>query len=101
MTARNWTTAATSRGPRRVRLDDGILVLPPVTLSDLPPDGVIGTFRGIAALRFTTPAGAVFVFLHDLPGDDVTLILDVQRQQAELQLGQGYARRPFWWEATL
>jgi len=79
------------QSPRRVTVDEGILVLPPASLRDLPPDGVIGSFMGIAALRFTTPAGLVAMFLHDPPA---------QRRQAELQLGADYARRPFWWEAT-
>jgi hypothetical protein len=91
-------TAAQS--PRRVRLDDGTLVLPPVTLRDLPSDGVIGSFMGIAALRFATPAGAIAVFLHDLTDDDIADILAAQRRQAEAQLGAGYGRRALWWERS-
>ena len=75
-------------------------VLPPASLCDLPPDGVIGSFMGVAALRFTTPAGPVAMFLHDLPDADIEAILEAQRRQAELQLGADYARRVFWWEAT-
>lgn len=88
------------RGPRRVKLHDGVLVLPPVALEDLPPDGVLGTFLGVAALRFVTPSGTIAVFLHDLTNEDVAAILEAQRRQAELQLGEGYARRAFWWEAA-
>lgn len=89
---------STVQPPRRVRLDEGVLVLPPVCLGDLPPDGVIGSFMGIVALRFSTPVGAVAVFLHDLAEADVALILKSQRREAEAQLGEGYARRAFWWE---
>jgi hypothetical protein len=89
-------TAAQS--PRRVRLDDGVLVLPPVSMGDLPPDGVIGSFRGVAALRFVTAAGPIAVFLHDLNPDDLGMILETQRREAEAQLGNGYARRALWWE---
>ena len=89
---------APPQSPRRVRLDDGTLVLPPCTLPDLSPDGVIGSFMGIGALRFATPVGAVAVFLHDLREDDIALILKAQRREAEAQLGESYARRAFWWE---
>ena len=89
-----------AQSPRRVSLAEGILVLPPASLRELPPDGVIGSFMGIAALRFTTPAGLVAMFLHDLPDADIEAILEAQRRQAELQLGVDYARRAFWWEAT-
>lgn len=88
------------QSPRRVRLDEGTLVLPPVSLRDLPPDGVIGSFMGIAALRFVTPAGPIAVFIHDLQDEDVAEILGSQRRQAEAQLGAGYGRRAFWWETT-
>lgn len=91
---------APAQSPRRVRLDEGILVLPPVILRDLPPDGVIGSFMGIAALRFTTPAGSIAVFLHDLRDDDIAEILASQRRQAEAQLGAGYGRRALWWERS-
>ena len=53
---------------------------------------------GIAALRFSTPAGTVAVFLHDLGSADIAVILEAQRNEAEAQLGEGYARRPLWWE---
>ena len=86
------------QSPRRVRVAEGTLVLPPVALLDLPSGGVIGNFMGVAALRFPTPAGSVAVFLHDLNGSDVARILQPQRRQAEAQLGEDYARRAFWWE---
>lgn len=90
--------SAVPQSPRRVRLDAGTLVLPPVSLRDLPPDGVLGSFMGIAALRFTTAAGEIAVFLHDLAKADVSQILEWQRRQAEAQLGAGYGRRALWWE---
>lgn len=89
---------AVRQSPRRVRLDDGVLVLPPVGLRDLPPNGVIGLFMGIAALRFSTPVGTVAVFLHDLGSADIAVIFEAQRNEAEAQLGDGYARPPLWWE---
>ena len=89
---------AARQSPRRVRLDEGVLVLPPIGLRDLPPDGVIGSFMGIAALRFSTPAGPVAVFLHDLGSADIAMIFEAQRNEAEAQLGNDYARRPLWWE---
>ena len=89
---------AAAQSPRGVRLEEGTLVLPPVTLQDLPPGGVISRFMGIAALRFTTPVGPVAVFLHDLNNDDVAMIFSAQRREAEAQLGAGYARRALWWE---
>ena len=92
--------AACAQSPRRVRLDEGTLVLPPVTLRELPPDGTVGTFMGLAALRFTTPAGLIAVFLHDLREDDMSQILAAQRREAEAQLGTGYSRRAFWWETS-
>ena len=101
MTARRFAGRLPDRehGPRRVRLDEGTLVLPPVGLADLPPDGVVGGFMGIAALRFATKAGVVAIFLHDLDQATLDAVLDAQRRQAELQLGEGYARRALWWEA--
>ena len=92
------TPPAVPQSPRRVRLEDGVLVLPPVSLQELPPGGSVGTFMGVAAMRFSTPVGTVAVFLHDLATDDVAAILAAQRRQAEAQLGAGYARRAFWWE---
>ena len=89
---------AAPQSPRRVRVDDGVLVLPPVAINNLPPGGSIGTFMGIAALRFATPSGVVAVFLHDLGKDDIATILAAQRREAEAQLAAGYARRPLWWE---
>jgi hypothetical protein len=89
---------AAPQSPRRVRVQDGVLVLPPVAIRDLPPSGSIGTFMGIAALRFETPVGSAAVFLHDLGAEDVLAILESQRREAEAQLGQGYARRALWWE---
>ena len=86
------------KSPRRVRVGDGTLVLPPVTLQDLPPGGVIGRFMGIASLLFTTAAGTIAVFLHDLGDDDRERIFAGQRRQAEAQLGEHYARRALWWE---
>lgn len=97
MKPRTWPPAA-PRSPRRVRLDEGILALPPVGLRDLPPDGVIGSFMGVAALRFATPVGLIAVFLHDLDAGDISSIFAAQRREAEAQLGDGYARRAFWWE---
>lgn len=90
MTSRPRIPAAT-QCPRRVRLPEGTLVLPPVTLQDLPPGGV-------AALRFSAAVGTVAVFLHDLDGDDIALILRAQRREAEAQLGENYGRRALWWE---
>ena len=58
-----------------------------------------GLFKGVAALKFTTPVGLVAVFLHDLGCNDLTLVLEAQRRQAEAQLGSGYARRALWWES--
>ena len=98
MTRRPFTSKRAEHGPRRVRLNGGTLILPPVQLSDLPPDGVVGQFMGVAALRFSTQAGLVAVFLHDLGEDALGAILEAQRHQAEAQLGTGYARRAFWWE---
>lgn len=89
---------AAAQAPRRVRLGEGTLVLPPVTLQDLPPGGMVGSFMGIAALRFTAAAGTIAVFLHDLGADDIARILDAQRREAEAQLGQHYGRRALWWE---
>jgi len=86
-------------GPRRARVAEGVLVLPPVGLADLPPDGVIGSFMGIAALRYKAKAGVIAVFLHDLDDASLRAILEAQRRQAELQLGEDYARRALWWEA--
>jgi hypothetical protein len=96
MKARNRLVV--SRSPRRIRVAGGMLVLPPVGLLDLPPDGAVGNFMGIAALRFDTPVGLVAVFLHDLGDGDVDRILDAQRSEAEAQLGVNYARRALWWE---
>ena len=73
-------------------------MLPPVALRDLPPDAVIGSFMGVAALRFATPVGLVAVFLHDLGAGDIASIFAAQRREAEAQLGEGYARCAFWWE---
>lgn len=89
---------AAPQSPRRLRLDNEILVLPPVTLRDLPPDGVLGFFMGVLSLRFQTPAGSMAIFVHDLTDSDRTLIFEGQRRQAEVQLGAGYARRALWWE---
>ncbi len=86
-----------AKSPARVPLPEGTLVLPPVALADLPPGGVIGSFLGIAALRFSTPVGTVAVFLHDLTDNDIARVLDAQRREAEAQLGAGYARGAFWW----
>lgn len=97
MTSRPRIPAAT-QSPRRVRLPEGTLVLPPVTLQDLPPGGVVGAFMGVAALRFSAAVGTVAVFLHDLGGDDIALILRAQRREAEAQLGENYGRRALWWE---
>lgn len=86
--------------PRRIRVAEGTLVLPPATLRDLPPDGTVGTFMGVLALRHATPIGTVAMFLHDLPSDALGAILRAQRRQAEAQLGEGYSRRALWWEAA-
>ena len=86
------------QSPRRVNLDEGVLVLPPVSLREMPPGGSVGSFMGVAAMKFSTPMGTVAVFLHDLGADDVAAILTAQRRQAEAQLGAGYGRRAFWWE---
>lgn len=81
-------------------MDDGtVLILPPARLSDLPPSGRVSLYRGLPALRYDTTLGGVVVFLHDLHPDDVAEVLDAQRHQAEVQLGKGYDRRAFWWEA--
>lgn len=85
------------RVPRRVRLAEGTLVLPPVRLVDLPPNGVIGSFMGVAALRFATPSGLVAVFQHDLHEEDLAAMLAVQRRQAQAQLGLDYAVSRRWW----
>ena len=82
---------ALSKGPSCLRLDAGLLVLPPITLRDLPNNGVIGHFMCVAALRFATPGGTVAVFLHDLADADLALILDAQRYEAKAQLGSNYA----------
>ena len=74
-------------------------MLPPVTLRDLPPDGQIGKFMSTVALRFTTPAGLIAVFLHDLSNDDLAEVMASQRRQAEAQLGAGYGHRVLWWGA--
>lgn len=87
-----------ARAPRRVPLAEGTLVLPPVSLADLPPDGTPGLFLGVLALRYATKIGSVAIFLHDLDPGDVAQILEQQRAEAEAQLGVGYARRAFWWE---
>ena len=73
-------------------------MLPPVSLHDLPPGGVIGRFMGISSLLFTTASGTIAVFLHDLGDDDLARIFADQRRQAEAQLGEHYARRALWWE---
>ncbi len=86
--------------PRRVRLDEGTLVLPPISLRDLPPDCTLGTFMGVLALRYVARGGLIAAFVHDLGEDDVRSILDHQRAEAEAQLGAGYARRAMWWERT-
>lgn len=86
------------RGPRRIRLDEGVLVLPPVSLRDLPPGGTVGLFKEVAALRFSTPAGVIAVFLHDLDNPDMAQILEAQRREAEAQLGERYAHTALWWE---
>ena len=91
--------ATSAQVPRRVLLEEGLLVLPPIALRDLPPDGVIGSFMGLPALRFTTARGRAAVFLHDLCSNDLSHIMDAQRHQAEAQLGADYARRVQWWEA--
>lgn len=88
------------QGPRRVRRDEGTLVLPPFRLTDLPPGGYVGAFMGIAALRMSTPTGVVAAFLHDLNPEDLQTLLQAQRIQAAAQLGDGYAKRPFWWEGA-
>ena len=84
--------------PRRVQLDEGILVLPPFGLRDLPAGGVISLFLGIIPLRFETPEGLMAAFLHDHGDDDRAQIFAGQRRQAEAQLGEHYARRAIWWE---
>lgn len=88
-----------TQSPRRVRLPEGTLVLPPVTLHDLPPGGIVSHFMGVAALLFAVPAGTIAVFLHDLGSDDIDAILRAQRREAEAQLGANYGRRALWWEA--
>lgn len=87
-----------AKRPRLLPLDEGTLVLPPVTLLELPPEAVIGFFLGVVALRFTAPAGTIAVFLHDLRNDDIAEILASQRRQAEAQLGADYGRQAPWWE---
>ena len=93
------TFAAAPQAPRWVRLAEGTLVLLTVTLRDLPPGGVVGHFMGVAALRFSVPAGTIAVLLHDLGADDIDVILRAQRREAEAQLGANYGRRALWWEA--
>jgi hypothetical protein len=85
--------------PRRIYLDEGFLIVPPTSLRDLPPDGVVGSFMGLPAVRFITARGLAAVFLHDLCSIDLNHVMDAQRHQAEAQLGADYARRVQWWEA--
>lgn len=98
---RSSISPSTRQAPRRVVLDEGTLVLPPVGLNDLPLDATVGTFKGVLALRYMTPIGLVAVFLHDLERDDLDAVLRAQRRQAEVQIGEGYARRAMWWEGVL
>jgi hypothetical protein len=77
---------------RRVRLEQGTLVLPPARLRDLPAGCTVGWFLGLPAVKFDTGDGVLAAFLHDLHSDDLASVLNAQRRQAELQLGAGYAR---------
>lgn len=84
---------AATPAPRRAIFDEGELLLPPITMSDIPSGCNIGYFMSLAALRFTTPAGIIAVFLHDLDQNELSLILKEQRREAEAQLGKNYAPR--------
>lgn len=98
MRGRKFTVVPGNDGPRRRRFPEGTLVLPPVSLHELPPDGIVGRFLGIPALKFTTATGLVAVFLHDLRRADIDALLAQQRAVAESHLGLNYARRRQWWE---
>jgi hypothetical protein len=85
------TRAGSVNDLRLRRLDEGLLVLPPVRLADLRGSGVVGRFMGVLALRFQNAEGTVAVFLHDLSPDDQAALFAEQRRVACAQLGTQYA----------